>query len=157
MITYRKELFARCISELVPLFALHDKELTLAPNIAPCAPRWEEYIAAEGAGVFHLITVRDDDRLVGYIMYFVRLHLHHATSLVGIVDIYWLHPNYRRGFVGLYLIDAMEQSMRQLKAKMVYLGYRASGTRNAKLRGLGRVLKRKGYKAVDVIAYKVLE
>lgn len=81
--------------EVWPLWAEHHAEIARDGDLVPLAPDWEKYSAHAAAGALHIVTARQDGRLVGYLFALVSTHLHYATTQFAFFDLYWLHPDHR--------------------------------------------------------------
>jgi len=112
--------------EVIPLLREHKQEIAHYPDIE-LAPDFATYEALEMAGILRVYTARDHDgRLVGYSAHFVRPNLHYSKSKQASQDVLFLLPEYRRGGLGLRLIqyadaqlatEGVEVSMQHVKAR----------------------------------------
>lgn len=151
MISFQKEPLEQCWDELQPLWHLHWLEFGIHHDKIPLAPDREKYSSAEKAGLFHMMTARDQGELIGYEMCFVDKSLHYSTIKEGMPDIHFVHPKYKqRAFIVGQLIDAADEMQKGLGAYRVYLTEKAH--RNAQ-----PLLERKGYELVERIYAKLLE
>jgi GNAT superfamily N-acetyltransferase len=113
MITTQQEILFDVMDEAGALLKMHYDEIALHKESIKLKPIWERYAALEKAGSFVVYTVRDDARLVGYSAFFIMPHMHYADTRIGINDVLFLHPDYRKGRVGLKLIQFSEQALKQ--------------------------------------------
>lgn len=72
---------------------------------------WHEptYEAAYNAGNLGTITIRDDDKIVGYMTFFVVMHPHYIDIKVALIDLIYLLKEYRKGFNGVNLLKEFER------------------------------------------------
>ena len=97
MITFAVEPVERWAAESKDLVYQHWQELGLDLDLE-IAPDIEKMKIIEGLGMFKVVTVRADSKLVGYLLAVVSTHLHYKTSPpMFIVDAYYIAPEYRTG------------------------------------------------------------
>jgi|SRR5579864_809106 len=120
MITFQVESLASWAKDLEPLAPLHYKELSL-DGFKPLL-KTDKYLEFENMGILNIITARDDGKMIGY--YFVAIipHLHYAEAgLMGFTDMYFLHPEYRKGTIGIRFIQFVEQVLKGKGAVKIYV------------------------------------
>ena len=126
---YQRERYADCIAEIAVLLPQHYAEVKLHPDQITLNLDDASYRAIEDLGNLVLIAARDDEtliagrsQLIGYATVFLRADLHSAHTLAGYVDSYYLLPAYRRGWNGLKLFRCIEQVLKDLDVKQVFVG-----------------------------------
>lgn len=114
MITCQVELLANCLGELKALLPLHYDMLSMhkAEGI-PLVPQYESYLRDERAGVCSAMVMRAEGRIVGYWIHYVAPGKHYATCLTSIMDIFFVHPEFRTGSAALRLLRAVELENRR--------------------------------------------
>lgn len=120
MLSYQVESYRRCLPELAELFPRHWAEIAVDKDI-PLEPRYDVYLAMDAAGVVFLETVRDDRKLVGYFIGFITPGLHYESCSTCTEDIYWLAPEYRRGWVGVRLFRTVMSELRARKVQRLFV------------------------------------
>lgn len=96
----------------------------------------------EGAGLWLTMTVRDEGKLVGYIVGVFSTHLHYQSSgKMFIADMYYVMPEYRRG-IGAQMLAFMESTVRDLGAIKIYLSCKVH-------RDNTKLFQRMGYRLSD--------
>ena len=110
--------------ETVPLWEQHYLEVANDQDVIPLAPNLAAYTAYDASGMLHIVTARAAGALVGYWTGIVGPHLHYATTLMAMTDMYYLLPDWRRGRNALRLFGTAH---RTLKARGVVKV--ASGTK----------------------------
>lgn len=118
-ITFQKELFRKLMWELPPLFIEHDKEV--GEDEGDIDPDWERYCNMELGGQVHVLTIRDDGRLVGYYISVVAPDLHRKYKLNSYSDMFYLRPEYRFGWTGMRLFTETEKMLNALGVRKSYL------------------------------------
>ena len=119
VIDLKKEMLCEVVGEVEELLSLHYQELTRNKDRVQLNPMWEEYAALEQLGRFHVFTARENTKLIGYSAFFVNRHLHYADLTTGINDVLYLHPEKRKGSIGLRLIKFSESELKKLGVQKV--------------------------------------
>lgn len=104
MITYKQEFYKDLRHDLPGLIQMHYNEIALNKDIIKLNPDWDAYQKMEAQGFTRAFTARDGDKLVGYAVFVVTTALHYKDHLFACNDIFYLHPEYRKGFVGYKLL-----------------------------------------------------
>lgn len=120
-LVYQWEPFSGLAREIVPLFQQHWEEIALNQDVIKLDPDYQRYLTLEVAGVLHVLAVRDGrtGRLVGYVFCMLGPHLHYASSNWALVDMFWLHPDYRSGWSGVRMFKLLEARMREYGAAVI--------------------------------------
>ena len=153
-LTYQWEPFRNFAKELPPLFKRHWREIALNQDKVPLDPDWQRYFDFDLAGVLQCLTVRSNGTLVGYVFLLVYPHLHYASTLFAVTDIFWLDPLYRRGMAGYRMLKEVEKRLQEAGVNVIYA--------NAKLhfeaeRGtIGKLFERLGYSPTETLYSKYL-
>lgn len=120
MTTFQVEPVEDWASESKELVHSHWQELGLDLDLE-IAPDFENMAKLEAMGMFKVITIRDDGRMVGYLLAVVSTHLHYRNSpKMFIVDAYYVSPECRSG-TGVKLIRFAEDVAHRLGAIKIYL------------------------------------
>lgn len=128
----------------------HWREISAYDDIE-LAPNWALYEALERAGTLRAYGARCDGLLVGYAIFFVAAHPHYAGSLQATEDILYVHPEYRRGRVGIELVRYTERELKRLGVQVVHHHVKVAHP------ALGKVLEHLGYNMVETIYSKRLD
>ena len=150
MITYAVEDISLVRDEMEPLSILHWAELAGDIDEIPLDFDWELYTNLQALGKIMFTTVRDDGQLVGYHCALVSNHMHYKTTLHGIVDFLWIHPKFRRGFIGINLLKFVEDELRKRGVRKVIMSSKNKLDTSA-------LLQRLGYNYTERIFTKVLD
>ena len=106
-------------SEAKDLIYAHWQELGLDLDLE-IAPDFQKMAKLEEMGMFKVITVRDDGRMVGYLLAVVSTHLHYRNSpKMLIVDAYYIAPECTSG-TGVKLVRFTEDVAHRLGAIKIY-------------------------------------
>lgn len=145
-LTIQHEPYHTFIADAEPLLPKHWQELALYQDDIPLQPDLAFYKRAAFAGMCHVWTVRQksDNALVGYAVYFIKAHHHYAGHKWAISDIFWLHPDYRRGGYGKELFATVERDLKELGVAVMH------STLKTEHPAAAFVLEALGHKKVEV-------
>lgn len=93
------------------------------------------------------MTVRDEGKLVGYVVGFTYRSLHHKKILCGIGDSIYIDPDYR--FYTISVCEKFERAMKELKAEIIGWPVHIDGP-------VYDILKTRGYVGDDIVMEKRL-
>lgn len=149
MITYQREEWQDCLAEMEQLWPLHWEEVAADKDVIPLEPNYEMYDWIDQNGQLHVVTVRCDGKLIGYHTSIVRPHLHYKSSLSAFTDMYFIHPDYRKGMVGVKLFKEVEKSLKQRGVQKMFTGTKLS-------LDMGRLFEHLGWKETERLYTKVI-
>ena len=109
----RKESFREIWPEARDLLEQHYKEIGLYNSKVVFDPDVERYESLCDAGALYIVAVRVEGTLVGYCANFITQSLHYKATKSCINDVFYIHPDYRKGFLGVRLIKEMESLMKE--------------------------------------------
>lgn len=131
--TIKRERFEDIMHELPWLFAQQYGELVLDKDGLRDDPDYARYLGLEKLEVLHCITVRHEEKLVGYFFNMVVFHLHHKGLKTSCSDLLYILPEYRKGTgMGLALLNEGIRQMKKLGVQKMYVGSKKD-TRLSKL------------------------
>lgn len=150
MITYSVELMDECLEDMRHLWMVHWEEIALDKDKIALEPDIDTFRHLEAAGALHVVVARDEvQQVVGYHVSVVRPHLHYRSSLTAYVDMYFIHPDHRRGRVGIKLFLYAEQTLRELGVQRIYTGTKLH-------KDMGRLLEFIGHKETERLYTKYI-
>jgi len=117
MIEIREVQASEYVAEAAELVALDQHELESHLDNAPAINEGVLH-RLEESGAMHTLGVFDNGKVVGYCMFIVYPHLHYAWSMAQCSALY-LHPEYRRGRIGLKLMTRAEARAKELGARIM--------------------------------------
>jgi len=149
-LTYQKEDFEDVCDECMDLIIDHWQDVALNKDEVPLDPNWETYRMLFSQGFGHIMTARTEaGELVGYSVCTMMPHLRYKEVKWAEGDIFFLHPDHRKGSAGTRLLQAAEKMMKDLGATKLY--------QKVKLhRDVGKVFERIGYHAIERVYVKDL-
>lgn len=151
-ITYQVERWRDFAADARDLFHQHWLEIALGHAQVPLDVASDRYQALCDQDVLHIVTVRDAGKLVGYHVALITGHLHYASTLHGITDVYYLLPAYRKGRTGILLFKRVEQEMRARGVQKLITGVKnhTAGGRS------GLLFEHLGYNGTETIFTKLI-
>jgi len=112
VITYRQESLVTVKADIIPLLEKHWEEVALNKEKIKLNPDWDAYANLEDAGVLKIFTAREDGKLVGYFVVFVKSHIHYKDHLFCYNDVIFVDEEYRKGFTSPRLIKFAEKCLK---------------------------------------------
>ena len=151
MITYQVEPWEQCKEEAAGLWPAHYDEVGVGKMYGlGLDPDFSKLARLASVGMLHIVTVRQDGKLVGYHASIVDTLLHYRTVLVGNSDLYWLRPDLRRGRIAVRLFLEVERSLRTRGCRLLFDGTKLSLDRGELFQFLGYTeLERKFVKHLE--------
>jgi len=119
-LTYKVVSLTEFVEATQPYWYAHWQEVGINQNIIPLDVDLDVYRAIEKAGSLVCILAYDEDVPVGYMIWFTRTNPRYKTSLSGITDIFWLHPEYRKGRHGLRMFQFAEQVLKGMGCQRLF-------------------------------------
>ncbi len=112
MIIYQQESLVTVKADIIPLLEKHWEEVALNKEKIKLNPDWDAYANLEDAGVLKIFTSREDGKLVGYFVVFVKSHIHYKDHLFCYNDVIFVDEEYRKGFTSPRLIKFAEKCLK---------------------------------------------
>src|SRR5215471_5386034 len=124
MISIKREKLAANMHELDLL--LHDYfERTIAQQGQPKLDMdWSSLGKLETSGHVVLMAARQEDKLVGFALYFLHMHTHHRGVLFALCDILAVNPDHRGQGVATELVLRAERLLRSMGVEYIIHNYR---------------------------------
>lgn len=107
MIRFAYETVEQCWDELVPMVQEYFE--SIGKSYLPAYDRYREY---EEADSLFVVTARDGHRLVGIAVMYVCRSMH-TQLLGGQEDLFYLRPEYRKGWNALKLLSMAEEKCQE--------------------------------------------
>lgn len=147
--TFQVEPYDICNAEITAHLPDHWHEIALDHEAVPLDKDEAAYQEMADIGMLHIVTVRQDGILVGYIAGFVRGHYHYKSTLHAFTDVFWLRPDCRKGMIGVKLFREYE---RTLKARGVVKAFIASKV----FLDMSVIFERLGWRKTETVYTKLL-
>lgn len=149
MITYQEEAFNDVIDGLKELNLLHWEETEIHKDKVPFDIDYEAFAQLDNVGILHLMTVRDNDKLIGYYASIVTPSLHHKGTLFAASDVIYIAKDYRDAKTGSTLISKTEESLKKLGVKVMHVTYKSDHP-------LDKLLNRLGFEMSEITYSKYI-
>lgn len=95
MIEFKKEFISEVRDEIEPMLEQHYLEVAMYQDHIKLNPDWQGYENMEDMDLMYIFTMRDDEKLVGYSVFFITPHLHYQDHEYAVNDIVYIDPEYR--------------------------------------------------------------
>jgi L-amino acid N-acyltransferase YncA len=122
MISYQVEKWRDALPDMEPILRKHWHEIALDHEAVPLDIDYDKYQKMCDDGILHVLTARDDGRLIGYHVTIINPHLHYKSTLHAFTDVYFILPEYRKGFVGIRLFQVLKREMKTRGVKKLVTG-----------------------------------
>lgn len=138
MLTFQVERWADFWRDCQELTPIHWKEAALDQDKISLSIKPENYQICDESGILHIVTVRDGEKMVGYFVANVVVHPHYKEAgLMAFTDMYFVHPDYRKGGTGVKLILEVERTLKARGVVKAYISTKVHENKSAMLTGLG--------------------
>ena len=121
MITFQEEALTECLEEMKPLFEEHWDEIDIHKDKIKLNPDYDKYLTLDAIGMLHVLTARDDDKIIGYFISFIQSNMHYKDYTFALNDVLFIHPDYRKGSVGYKLFKKAEVSLKELGVEVLMI------------------------------------
>lgn len=121
MITFSTSKGKDCIEQLKKMFDAHYEELSVTKN-AKLNPDYDIYMKMDSHNMLEVILCKNDDEVIGYIVFFISPNLHYKDCLLATEDIYYLKPEYRKGTTGIKMFKFAEKYLKSINVNMIKYG-----------------------------------
>lgn len=111
--TAQVESLTRGLGELKPLLPHHWAEIAIFTDRMPLDPDYGAYLAADACGELTYVTAREDGRLIGYTLFWVKPHLHYRSTLTATMDLIYLWPDHRMNGTGRMMGQTLMDELRR--------------------------------------------
>jgi hypothetical protein len=118
----------------------HYEEIAQFKDVQQLDPDFEAYDRMEKAGKLWVMTARNGDDLVGYIVMFLAFDLHYRKLKRATEDIHFILPEHRKGLVGYQMLAKTTQAMRDLGVHTATFRTKADNSHGVLFERLGGVL-----------------
>jgi len=135
--------------EMLPLLVRHWREVALNHADVPLDIDEARYRQLDEAGGLHIVTARRDGLLIGYHVAIVSPHLHYASTLHGITDVYWIAPECRHGVTAMRMFQAVERELKSLGVRKLFTATKLHLDQ-------GALFERLGYRPVERLYAKLI-
>lgn len=144
------EKFLDVWGDILPLLRLHWEEVGVNKEKIVLCPQVEEYKKLENLDCLHIVTAREQGKLIGYHVSLVKPHLHYGNTLHAFTDIYFIDPFYRnKPRIAWRLFNFIEKTLKDRGVVRIITTTKTSLNK-------GRFLSALGYSETDVVYTKLI-
>lgn len=147
------ERLAYMVEDIHPLHKEHFAETETLYLDDKMLPDYTRYAELEERKQFVVFTVRSQNRMIGYLQYYVFRSLHVANKYEAREDAFFLTPGFRGAGLARPLLNFAEDALKQLGCKYVGMSSKAP----AGGPDIGGFLHTEGYKPVALFYLKKLQ
>lgn len=126
------------------LFEAHKDEVVSAPSLMRVKPNAESYSTLESLDAVYCLAALDGMQLIGYSVTFIFDDWHDSDRKSASNDLLYVHPDHRRGRLGLRLMQETETEARKRGAHTMLWGARPSSS-------LSKICERLDYPVENII------
>lgn len=119
-LVFAVESFSKAWPDGQKLLPAHWQEVEEDRDQFPLDPHLANYEKLEADGRMIVVTVRNAGTLVGYLGAVLSLHPHTRTSLTAHVALFYLTPEWRKGWFGVELLRYAETVLRKNGVQRIY-------------------------------------
>lgn len=120
MISFNVENWNDVKEESSSLWELHWDEVGQNKVRMKLNPDLDKLDRLNSLGMLHIVIARNDGRLIGYHASVIDTLMHYRHILAAKGDLYWLHPEYRKGSTGIKLLKEVEKTLKLRGVQVMY-------------------------------------
>lgn len=133
------------VDELAPLAVEHHAEVNVFSDV-PLDIDWRKYEAASKS--YRLIVCRVDNKLVGWVGFFIADHIRHIGYKIAKEDWYYVIPEVRGAGIGKALFKYAENVLRNAGVKRVMMSCKVDHDHTGLIESLGYTYYEKNFTKV---------
>lgn len=149
MITYKIDDWMENLPKFKAIIGQHYEEVETLKDFGLDID-YDTYESVYNSKKLVFVSAKDNDELVGYIVFFVMPHIHYKNCLAAHEDLYFLKPEYRKGFNGIKMFKFAQEYLKSIGVDLVLYATKF-GTDNSSL------FKYLGCKPIDKVFTKLLQ
>ncbi len=125
MLSFQVERWAEFWRDCQELLPIHWNELALDKDTIALGVDDKRFATIDEQGLLHILTVRSRGEMVGYYLAIVMPHLHYKDAgLMAFTDMYFLHPDYRKGLNGITFLKEAERTLKERGVVKMYISHK---------------------------------
>jgi hypothetical protein len=118
MITYKVDDWMENLPKFKAIIGHHYEEVETLKDFGLDID-YDTYESLNNSKKLVFITAKEGNELVGYIVFFVTPHLHYKNCLTAHEDLYYLKPEYRKGFNGIKMFKFAQDYLKDIGVDLV--------------------------------------
>jgi hypothetical protein len=121
MITFQTESPEPFTQEALALFKEHYNEIAERKDVIKLDPNLENYNTLYEKNALEIHTIRENEKLIGYSLWFLTKHIHYKNSLTANSDVLYISPDHRKGMTGVKFIKwSIEQIKKRKPQRLMF-------------------------------------
>ena len=149
MITYKVDDWMENLPKFKAMTQAHYDEIEILKEF-PLDIDYETYESIYNSKRLVFISAKDGEELVGYIVFFVMPHIHSKNCLTAHEDLYFLKPEYRKGYNGIKMFKFAQEYLKDIGVDLVLYATKFEFDNSSLFRYLG-------CKPIDKVFTKLLQ
>ena len=146
---FKVENYSSCYEEALPLLEDYWHEAELFSKEKELNPNHNYYLQLEQTDMVAVFTVRVEERLVGFAVVVSSPAVESTGAYDGVIDLVYIHPDFRKGAAGLKL-------MRYIEDVLTGLNFRSLKAGSSTKKDISVLLERRGFSPIETIFEKML-
>jgi L-amino acid N-acyltransferase YncA len=106
-------------NEIYPLLVKHWHEIAFYKDLEVNV-NWKGYYNLQDLNMLRIYTYREDDKLVGYIVYSVTNNLHYQQALQATQDVFYVESGKRGFMIGTKLLKFADIKLKEMGVHSIY-------------------------------------
>lgn len=148
-LTFQEEKVQDILVEIQPLLEEHWEELAVHKDVRKLDPNFDNYLEFNKSGWLKVFTVRNNTKLIGYLVFVLSPNPHYKDWIYAVADIYYLDPVYRKTGVAEQMFSEAEKWLKGFDVKAITMHEKISHPHV-------RLFDKLGFKPIERIYEKVL-
>lgn len=136
-VVYAVEKVKNCLEEMKPLLQEHYEQVAMYKDKIPLEPDYDKYLDLCDSGILHIVTARDEDKLIGYYISMMVPHIHYSSHKFAVNDILYIDEEYRKTLVGLEMFKFAEKCLKEEGVSVMTIHMKTSLPFDSLCEGLG--------------------
>ncbi len=151
MIIFQVENWFAVKKKMEWLFPLHWEEVANYKDKIELDLDVKSYDDLAARDQLHIVTARDEksNKIVGYHWLIIKPHMHYKQSLTAFTDVFFLHPDYRKGMNGVKLFKFVEKSLKERGVKRVTASVKTGHDKS-------KIFERLGWDRAEIVYTKFI-
>lgn len=150
MLTAAIEPISACVEEIKTLIPTHYDEISEHKLRGyPLEPRYDTYLARDAVGEVIFVALREEGKLVGYLISFVSSGMHYESCLTSITDIFFVYPDQRGMQGGVMIFSEWIKECTRRGVDLMAAGFKSKHAKHVR-----PILEAMGFFEAEIIFWK---
>ena len=135
-VSYSVVSFFDCADQLENMAVDHHAEVNVFDDVQ-LDISWARYFAAEASGHYLQVAAKIEDKLVGWVGFFMYDHMRHKGYKIAKEDWYYVAPDFRGKGVGKGLFEFAEESLKEMGVRRVMVSCKVEHDHTGLIESMG--------------------